>query len=78
MLSPLIRLGTSTWTYECWQGGVQQDLSPKYTSNGASQSCNFRSLGPLLPLISLATKVSRHAHPAAHGGDFDDNLHDGS
>jgi len=32
-LSPLIRFGTSTWTYECWQGQVYKRQYAKSTSS---------------------------------------------
>jgi hypothetical protein len=32
-LSPLIRFGTFTWTYECWQGQVYKRQYAKSTSS---------------------------------------------
>jgi uncharacterized protein YecE (DUF72 family) len=42
MLSPLIRFGTSTWTYEGWQGQVYQR---QYAKTKFKQEC--LSLPPL-------------------------------
>jgi len=50
-LSPLIRFGTSTWTYEGWQGQVYTRQYPKntFTQECLGEYCQYQYQGE--PLI---------------------------
>jgi hypothetical protein len=71
VFSPLIRFGTSTWTYEGWQGQVYKRQYSKtafareclgefcqYLYNGRSL---FRTVAMIRPLTDLHPRTSSHA-----------------